>query len=122
MTRQQYLAQVIALYLDTPDTPPKARRSDWAVATTFYQQGIPIEDIAHALRLSAMRRIRRDPNLPPLEPICSLAYIRRMVQRLQHRPEDPGYVDYVHWNYLDEMQARRKTAGRRRNPADSSRR
>ena len=53
MNQKQYLQEVIAHYLDAPDTPNKARKTDWAIATTFYHQGIPLDHIAHALRLSA---------------------------------------------------------------------
>ena len=122
MTRKQYLEKVIALYLATPDTPAKARRSDWAVATTFYQQGIPVADIAHALRLCTTRRIMRAPDLPPLERICSLAYIRQTVQGLKRRPDPPDFVDFVGWLYQEKTKDRVKKAGQRRNAAISNRR
>ena len=122
MTRKQYLEEVIALYLATPDTPAKARRSDWAVATTFYQQGIPVADIAHALRLCTTRRIMRAPDLPPLERICSLAYFRETVQGLQRRPHTEDFVDFVGWLYQKKTKGRGKKAGQRRNAAVSNRR
>lgn len=122
MTREQYLEKVIALYLAMPDTPVKPGRNDWAVATTFYQQGIPITDIAHALRLCATRRIMRAPDLPPLERIYSLAYIRETVQGLQSRPHAQDFVEFVGWLYQKKTKNRGKKAGQRRNAAVSNRR
>lgn len=106
MSRQQYLQHVIRLYLEAPDTPRKARRADWAIATTFHRRGIPLEDVAHAICLASLRRYRREPGLTPHEPICSLAYFRPLIDLLQRQPHDPGYVDYIEWSYrrfFDEM-------------------
>lgn len=122
MTRRHYLDEVLALYLSAPDTPQKPRRADWAIATTFHQEGISIGDIAYVIQLSALRRIRRPPEDPPLEPICSLAYIRPMLRHLRRQPPDPGYVEYVEWSYRKEMESGKKTAGRRRNPVVCDRR
>lgn len=117
MNRQQYLEEVLALYLQSPETPNQARRSDWAVAATFYHQGVPLGDIAHALRLSTLRRLRRAPDLPPLEPIASLAYLRPILLNLRRQPHDPDYVEYVRHGYRREIEARKKTAAHRRNTA-----
>ena len=103
MTRKQYLEQIIESYLDSPDTPTKARRRDWAIATSFYKQGIDPPTLAHAVRLATLRRHRRDPKLEALEPIYSLAYFRPLVQRLHKDPHDPDYVEYVRWSYENRL-------------------
>jgi hypothetical protein len=73
--RQLYLRAIVDLYLAQPDTPTKAKRSDWGIAATLYQRRLPLEVIAHAIRLVTVRRIERDGD-DPLEPIHSLAYYR----------------------------------------------
>ncbi len=99
MKRTEYLAEVIRLYLRAPDTPAKARRRDWAIATTLYQRGIPLQTVAHAFRLASLRRQLRDPEYGPLEPIHSLAYYRTVIDQLDPTALAPRYVDYVAWRY-----------------------
>ena len=111
MTRQRYLQQVIDLYQSAPDTPEKARRTDWAVANTFYQQAIPLDHVAHAIRLASLRRLRRSRSETPLQPIRSLAYIRPILEQLQHQAHDPDYVDYVKRSYQIECDSNTKNRG-----------
>src|ERR1700674_1596362 len=66
--RQLYLRAIVDLYLAQPDTPTTAKRSDWGIAATLYQRRLPLEVVAHAIRLVTVRRIgcrdvigRRDP-------------------------------------------------------------
>jgi hypothetical protein len=93
MNRQLYLRAILDLYLAQPDTPAKAQRADWAIAASFYQRGLPLEIVAHAIRLATLRRLERDGD--PLEPIHSLAYYRRVLDSLTPEALDPGYIAYV---------------------------
>ena len=95
MTRPEYLKAVIRFYLSAPDTPCRARRSDWAVASTFYQQALPLETVEHAVRLATLRRNLRPPALGALEPIHSLAYFHHVITSLTPETSDSAYVDYV---------------------------
>jgi hypothetical protein len=99
VNRHQYLAEAIRLYLQAPDTPVKATRRDWAIAAHFYSRKIPLENIAHAIRIASLRRHMRDANLDKLEPIHSLAYYRTVLEGLQPDALDPGYVQYVSFRY-----------------------
>ncbi len=99
MKRTDYLAEVIRLYLLAPDTPAKARRRDWAIAGTLYRLGIPLQTVAHAIRLASLRRHLRDPELGPLEPIHSLAYYRTVIDQMDPLALDPGYIEHVAGNY-----------------------
>jgi hypothetical protein len=99
VTRNDYLAEVVRLYLLAPDTPRKASRRDWAIASDLYQRSVPLQTVAHAIRFATLRRHLRDPDLGPLEPIHSLAYYRRVIDLLEPLALDPGYVDYVAANY-----------------------
>jgi hypothetical protein len=97
--RADYLAEVIRLYLGAPDTPRKARRRDWAIAGTLYRLGIPLQTVAHSIRMAALRRHLRDPELGPLEPIYSLAYYRTVIDQLDPLALDPSFVKYIAWKY-----------------------
>ena len=117
MSRDDYLRQVLSLYLEAPDTPYRARRSDRALADTFYQQRIPLANLRHAIALVSLQRARRSSRLPSLEPIGSLAYFRPIVERLQHQPTEPGYALYVLTSYRNLLAGVAKTAAHRQNPA-----
>jgi hypothetical protein len=97
--RRRYLRTVIDLYLDQPGTPATARRADWAVAASFYQQGTALDLVLHAIRLATLRRLLRtsdgDAGGGTLEPIHSLAYYRRVLATLPPDAFDPGYIAYV---------------------------
>ena len=99
MTRTEYLGRVIRLYLDAPDSPKRASRSDWAIASSFYQERVPIQLIGHAIALACLRRHLRPPESPTLEPIRSLAYISPLVDHLLRVGIDDGYRAYVAQRY-----------------------
>jgi hypothetical protein len=95
--RRRYLRTVIDLYLEQPQTPATARRADWAIAASFYQQGTPLDLVLHTIRLATLRRLRRsdDSDGSTLEPIHSLAYYRSVLAALPLDALDPGYIAYV---------------------------
>jgi hypothetical protein len=94
--RRLYLREVLRLYLQAPDTPDRAARADWAVAADLYQRKVPLETLAHAIRLASLRRLG---NLGTPLPITSLAYFRSVLENLSPDELDPGYVDYVRYRY-----------------------
>jgi hypothetical protein len=94
--RRTYLAAAIRLYLQMPGAPRRASRSDWAVAATLYARGLPLETLAHVVRLATLRRARPTSSL---EPVHSLAYYRTVLDHLTPDALDPGYVDYVTRKY-----------------------
>lgn len=112
--RTAYVTTVLDHYVSAADTPTAARRTDRALAASFHQRGVPLTDVIHAIRLCMLRRHKRNPALDPLEPICSLAYMRPMVEQLQRKPHDPGYVEYVYWSYYEYfIEAPRENRGSR---------
>ena len=92
MIRQGYCAELIRLYLDAPDTPPRPRRRDWAIADKLYQAHVPLEELAHAIRLATLRRRL---STDPLPQIHSLAYYRSVLRALTPDELDPLYVRYI---------------------------
>jgi hypothetical protein len=95
--RRRYLRTVIDLYLEQPQAPAIARRADWAIAASFYQQGIPLDVALHAIRLATLRRLLStgEGEVGPLEPIHSLAFYRRVLATLTPDALDPAYIAYV---------------------------
>lgn len=114
--RRGYLHQALRLYLEAPDTPERATRADWAVASDLYARGVPLPTLAHAIRLASLRRRLRHG--PPLAPITTLAYFRRVMDQLTPEELDPGYLDYVHRRYRELLAA---TTAHRQDPALSHR-
>jgi hypothetical protein len=94
-SRNTYIAALLQLYLEQPDTPAVPRRGDRAVAADLHDQGAPLATIAHAIRLATLRRHLRDPAEPPLPPIRSLAYYRRVLDSLTSEELEPGYAAYL---------------------------
>jgi hypothetical protein len=97
--RAGYLAAALRLYLDLPGAPRRASRTDFAVAATLHARGVPLDTLAHAMRLATLRRTLRCPDDPPLEPVGSLAYYRRVLDTLTPEALDPGYVAYIDHKY-----------------------
>ena len=90
-----YIAAVLTLYVDLPDTPLRASVSDQWLARRFHDDGVPLHALETALLLGSLRRLIRPAGAPPLSPIRSLAYFRPVIGELQAHPVPVGYLDYL---------------------------
>lgn len=99
MTRRNYIEEILRLFLEQPDTPATAKRSDWAVAADFYLQAIPLDLITYAIRLATVRRLQRDSDNGPLQPIRSLAYYRTVLNSLNPEELDNGYIGWITYKH-----------------------
>lgn len=90
-----YVASVLTLYADLPDTPSRPRPMDESLARRFHQEQIPLPLIESAFLLGTLRRRARPDDLPPLPRIRSLAYFLPVIAELQQQPLPPGYLDYL---------------------------
>lgn len=90
-----YVAAVLMLYLDLPDTPLRPSPQDQSLARRLYEQGVPLPLVESALLVASLRRLLRPGDLPPLPPIRSLAYFQPVVAELQQQPLPEGYLDYL---------------------------
>jgi hypothetical protein len=90
-----YVAAVLILYLDLPDTPLRPSPQDQSLALRLYEQGVPLSLVEAALLLGSLRRITRPTDRPPLPPIRSLAYFQPVITELQQQPLPNGYLDYL---------------------------
>lgn len=90
-----YVATVIALYCDLPDTPLRPSLTDQVVARKLCQDAIPLPLVESALLLAILRRLARASDLPPLPKVRSLAYFLPVIAELQQQPLPDGYLAYL---------------------------
>ena len=92
--RSSFVAWVICLYLENPDTPQVPSSADWDIAHDLYDRRIPLDTVRLAFQVAFVRRRMRTP-AEPLPPIRSLAYFRAVALNLTQAELDPAYATYV---------------------------
>lgn len=90
-----YVAAVLTLYVDLPDTPLRASVPDQRQARTWFDRGVPLEVVETALLLACLRRTVRPTDVPPLPRIRSLAYFQPVMEELRDHPAPGGYLQYL---------------------------
>jgi hypothetical protein len=105
-----YVAALILLYVDLPDTPLRPGPHDQSTARRLYQQRIPLPLAECALLLASLRRLVRDPDLPQLAPIRSLAYFQPVIAELQQQTLPDGYLDYLRLKFQKVVASAQKAA------------
>ena len=90
-----FVAAVLTLYADLPDTPLRPSPADQSLARRLFTDAVPLPLIDSALLLGTLRRLSRAPGLPPLPKIRSLAYFLPVIEELQLQPLPDGYLDYL---------------------------
>ena len=90
-----YVAAVLTLYLDLPDTPLRPSPLDQSLARKLHQQSVPLPLVESALLLATLRRLSRPSDLPSLPKIRSLAYFLPVIEELQLQPLPDSYLDYL---------------------------
>jgi hypothetical protein len=90
-----YVAEVLTLYLDLPDTPLRPSPLGQSLARKLPEQSVSLPLVESALLLATLRRFSRPSDLPPLPQIRSLAYFLPVIEELQQLPLPDGYLDYL---------------------------
>jgi len=90
-----YVAAVLLLYVDLPDTPLRASVQDQRQARRLHDRGIPLRLVESALLLASLRRLVRPAAVPPLSPIRSLAYFQPVIEELLAHPVPETYLEYL---------------------------
>ena len=90
-----YVAAVVMLYIELPETPLSANPQDHRQALRLHDRGIPLQIVESALLLASLRRLLRPAGLPPLQPIRSLAYFQPVIDELLVHPLPNNYLDYL---------------------------
>lgn len=94
-TEAEYVAALLTLYADLPDTPLRPSPTDQALARKLFAEAAPLALIESALLLGTLRRLSRPSGLPPLPKIRSLAYFLPVIEELKLQPLPDGYLDYL---------------------------
>jgi len=90
-----FVAALLTLYADLPDTPLRPSPADQTLARRLFADAVPLPLIESALLLGTLRRLTRPQGLPQLPKIRSLAYFLPVVQELQIQPLPEGYLEYL---------------------------
>jgi len=90
-----YVAAVLLLYVDLPETPDRASSYDRIVAHSLFQRAVSVEVVESAMLLACVRRSVRPPGAPPLPRIRSLAYFSPVIEELQQPHVSSSYLEYV---------------------------
>ena len=90
-----YVAAVLTLYADLPDTHLRLSPADQSLARKLHEDSVPLPLVESALLLGTLRRLVRPSGLPPLPKIRSLAYFLPVISELQQQTLPEGYLDYL---------------------------
>jgi len=90
-----YVAAVLTIFVDLPDTPLRASVTDQRQARLWFDRGVPLEVVETALLLACLRRSVRPADVPPLPRIRSLAYFQPVIEELGAHPVVGGYLQYL---------------------------
>lgn len=96
-----YVAWLLSLYVELPDTPARASAQDHAQAQRLFARGVPHETAETALLLASLRRLLRPCQTPPLPAIRSLAYFQPVIEELLAQPGRRGYLDYLRRKFAE---------------------
>jgi hypothetical protein len=90
-----YVAAVLILYVQLPETPLRASVQDQWHARRLYDRGVPLRVVESAFLLASLRRLGRPADGPPLSPVRSLAYFQPVIDELLSHPPPDNYLDYL---------------------------
>ena len=90
-----YVATVLTLFVDLPDTPLRASTHDQRHAHRWFDRSVPLSVVETALLLACLRRATRPPDVPRLPRIRSLAYFEPVIEELLEQPVPDGYLHYL---------------------------
>jgi hypothetical protein len=90
-----YIAAVLILYVELPETPLRASVQDQWQARRLQNRGVPLRVVETAFLLASLRRLTRPADGPPLSPIRSLAYFLPVIDELLQHPAPDNYLEYL---------------------------
>ncbi|MEE8209380.1 MAG: hypothetical protein V3R38_01375 [bacterium] len=94
-SRSTYVQTVLKAYLDLPETPLRSRPADRRLVHQLYDRALPLKTIQTALLLASARRLTREPQAPPLQPIRSLHYFIPVIEEVLSLPLPDNYLPYL---------------------------
>lgn len=95
LAQEQYIQRMLQRYRETPTTDGHVRAADRQLARRLFRRGVPVALVEAAFSLAATRRLRRQDQAQPLNPIRSLHYFLPVLEELLADPPDPDYIDLL---------------------------
>jgi hypothetical protein len=105
-----YMAAVVLLYVELPETPLSASIQDQQLARRLHDRRIPLHLVESAMLLASLRRLVRPADLPALTPIRSLAYFQPVIEELRVHPMPDNYLEYLRLKLNRFVQGKRSPA------------
>jgi hypothetical protein len=102
-----YVPTVLALYLSLPETPIRTSAMDHRHARLLQQRDVPLRVVESTFLLASLRRLIRPKDVPPLQPVRSLAYFLPAIEELLADPLPDNYLDYLRLK-LDHILTRKE--------------
>ena len=94
-TDSGYVAAVLALYLEMPETPLRTNSQDQRCARQLQDRGVSLGVVESAFLLASLRRLLRPADTPQLPPVRSLAYFLPVIAELLSNPAPESYLSYL---------------------------
>ena len=95
LSRDLYVALVLSLYVELPETPARANAQDREQAQRLFAKGVPGETVEAALLLASLRRLIRPSHAGPLRVIRSLAYFQPVIEEMLQQPAWRDYLEHL---------------------------
>lgn len=108
ISEKDYVRKVLAAYSQTPTTSGRVHRQDRLLASQLYSRRVPLDVVLNALSLGAYRRLYRDLDAPPLQPVRSLHYFQGLIQEVLGLKISPHYFDYLRHRIATFQQAKQR--------------
>lgn len=106
-----YLADVLLLYVELPETPLRSGVQDQWRARRWHDLGVPLRVVESAFLLASLRRLLRPADAPMLSPIRSLAYFQPVLDELIANPPPENYLEYLRLKLSRSTAAKAVPAG-----------
>jgi hypothetical protein len=93
LTRDAYVAALLALYRSAPGTLGHVLKADLRLARELHRRGVSLQLVDDALAVALCRRLLRAG--AALEPIRTLHYFQPVIDELIKSPLDQDYIQYL---------------------------
>ena len=112
-SRSTYVQTLLKAYLDLPETPLQSRPADRRLAHQLYDRALPLKTIQTALLLASARRLTREPQALPLQPIRSLHYFVPVIEEVLPLPLHDNYLHYLKLKMRSLAPTQKSNSGQR---------
>ena len=90
-----YVADVLLLYVELPETPLRTGVQDQWRARRWHDLGVSLRVVESAFLLGSLRRLLRPADAPPLATVRSLAYFQPVIDEVQELKVSDDYFQHL---------------------------